>query len=407
MAQLYLLENSSKIVFTYSAVGDGTWRFSRLADCQRAKNAFVMRFKSTDTGSTSPSSSPSPSGWVLEDWATSSNERIGFPYVSLDQPRSQEQSRHSPPLGRWIVWGMNFTLTLTMPTAAPLGSPQSLEVPFATLQYAEEGRVARLEITMHAEPITDDTIEEVLRKMKAILVNLASRPEMVLLIRTDGSDAAVPAMKHVKRYLAFVQENGAEFVLVGRGCAIVLKGRSLIGSTVIGIYKMVQRLLPSPWPETTVSSLEEADAYLAGLEAELPAPEVTWWPVETQSASGLPPIRAAVTDKPAVAVPTQQPAPALQLDAPGERFDSVGTSPAVSPASHPEPCYAAVALGMSMSNVEFEERLKAEIAACQISDGTAEMMPSIRTDGATEMDGTQVRQSTSWLCGYDCIACSK
>jgi len=143
-----------------------------------------------------------------------------------------------------------------------------LQVPFATLQYHEENCIARLEVTMHNEPISDDTFEYVLSRLKGLIQNLAQRPEMILFIRSDARDSALPATRHIKRFLSFVQDNGSEFVLVGRGTAIVLRSRGLIGSSLAAVVRFVQRFFPSPWPETTVSTMEEAEEFLSGLAAD-------------------------------------------------------------------------------------------------------------------------------------------
>merc|ERR1719223_391776 len=115
---------------------------------------------------------------------------------------------------------------------------------------------------MNSTPITDESLEDVLQRFRALLQNLAQRPTMVLVIRSDARVAAVPAWRHVRRFLGFIQENGSEFVLVGRGSVIVL-GRGVLASALLGMIRMVQRLLPAPWPESTVNTMEEAQAFLS------------------------------------------------------------------------------------------------------------------------------------------------
>uniref|UniRef100_A0A7S0ALF4 Uncharacterized protein n=1 Tax=Pyrodinium bahamense TaxID=73915 RepID=A0A7S0ALF4_9DINO len=263
MSNLYFVCDRDKIVFTFSAVGDGSWRFSRLSRFHKAKGLehFVLLHDAARGSPNGP--------WVVQD-QSAKGEIIGEP-----SSRALEGwvPGRGPPLGPWLLWGSSFTLADCTPRRRPLvpDPPFPIEVPFATLNYFEQGTVARLEVTMHSAPITDDVLEQVLWRLKAVLRSLAQRPEMVLLIRSDARDAAMPAVRHVKRFLRFVQENGSEFVLVGRGNAMVLRAGGLLAASLLALLRLVQRLFPAPWPEATVTSMEAAEEFLVGLTAEAKA----------------------------------------------------------------------------------------------------------------------------------------
>lgn len=254
-ATLYLQCLFDKNVFIYTAVGDGTWRFSRHSSCQSGKNVFVLLYR--------PSADGQEAGWELQDHSVTAvgpkSKTIGTP----NPPATQDPSR--PPLGPWRVWGVTFMLTDCVPEHPPPTAPFQREFPFARINYLEEGSAARLNITMLQTAIEDDVFEDVLAQMKHLLRNLASRPHMILFIRSDAQDCPVPNLRHVRRYLAFIQENGTEFVLAGRGHAVIVRPRTLLGSTLIGIIKMVQRLLPPPWEEVIVPTTEEAETFLRSL----------------------------------------------------------------------------------------------------------------------------------------------
>jgi len=228
---------------------------------QKGLERFVLLYRSDVT----------PPAWAVQD---QSRGGINGDIIGRPAPTSQAtQDARCPPMGIWRLWGSQFTLTNCKPRHMPLDFSAlfPLQVPFATLHYYEENCIARLEVTMHNEPISDDTFEYVLSRFKGLIQNLAQRPEMILFIRSDARNSALPATRHIKRFLAFVQDNGSEFVLVGRGNAIVLRSRGFIGSSLAAIVRFVQRFFPSPWPETTVSTMEEAEEFLAGLAADAKA----------------------------------------------------------------------------------------------------------------------------------------
>lgn len=77
------------------------------------------------------------------------------------------------------------------PASPPAPGPMTIEVPFATLAFAEQGSAARLEVTMGEGAVTDEGLEQVLAKLRSILRNLASRPFMILVIRSDARQAAL------------------------------------------------------------------------------------------------------------------------------------------------------------------------------------------------------------------------
>ncbi|CAJ1410435.1 unnamed protein product [Effrenium voratum] len=159
----------------------------------------------------------------------------------------------------WTVWGCPFFLTEQVPKRQPLG-PFTFQVPFMEMSYREEEQVGHLEFLVKEAPIEDDALDQLLEELRRVLVNLARRPEMVLLLRTDARRASsMPAMRHVRKFLSFIQkEVGTECVLVGRGSAIVLVPSTLLGRAVLRLVQFVQRMLPAPYPQAIVANLAPA-----------------------------------------------------------------------------------------------------------------------------------------------------
>ncbi|CAE8657412.1 unnamed protein product [Polarella glacialis] len=257
---LYLIDDVDKLVFVFSVQQNGTWHFSRMAPFHKSQGKDNFVFLQAPVNS--------DTRWVLENQSSGAKgDVIGRPKDPGNGPAHQD--RPSPPLGPWTVWNCKFTLTAQMPTFPSLNLPVIAEVSFATLHYHEEDMIGHLEVTVKDAPIVDDALEDILNRLREILQNLSRRPEMVLVIRSDARTASIPSVRHIRRYLNFIQQEvGSECVLVGRGSAIVLVVRGLLSRTILGIVQFVQRMLPSPWPQTIVSSFEEADAFLAPLVAE-------------------------------------------------------------------------------------------------------------------------------------------
>jgi len=267
MGTLYLIDHNYRNVFIFSAEGASLWRFSRLSDLQRTKNQSNMCIVPTQTQEDDTS-------WVLEDRSAGTKSKtIGVPMMGGCS------SADHPPYGLWLLWGQyNFTLTNIAPEYSPPARPFTLALPFADVTYYEEGNIARLEIVMNVEAITDEGLEKVLAKFEEVLHSLGMRSQMVLFIRSDARKSAVPAMRHVMRFLSFVRENGPEFVLVGRGHAVILKSHGFTGRALRHLLELVQYMLPAPYPETTVSTIEEADVFLEELASRV-----------KQSSDGKPP----------------------------------------------------------------------------------------------------------------------
>jgi hypothetical protein len=248
MGDLYFIEYPGKLVYTYSRRDDGTWRMSRIAPCQNTKLVWVLLY------------SKDKASWVVQDQSPGSkSESLGLPIVAA----GVEQSPEFPPLGSWRFAGYRCEVTDSMPLHPCLDPfPATMDVPFATLRYSETGNIARLDTKVNNTVITDEALEDLLRKLANVARNLATRPAMILLLHSDGNDAAMPSFSQIRRFLAWIQENGPELFLIGRGSAIVLKPRGVIGYALVNIVRMVQRMLPPPWPEVIVNTSEEAEAFL-------------------------------------------------------------------------------------------------------------------------------------------------
>eukprot|EP00440_Ansanella_granifera_P073771 gb/GFBE01080048.1/.p1 GENE.gb/GFBE01080048.1/~~gb/GFBE01080048.1/.p1 ORF type:complete len:359 (+),score=59.39 gb/GFBE01080048.1/:1-1077(+) len=260
MAALFLFDDVDKTVFNFSPESSGVWQISRISKFhhENGKDKFVLR--QADAGSATR--------WVLEDQSSGKASIFGTPKEPGHGPSYQDHP--SPPRGKWLVWGCSFTLTDEMPRYMPIESPCTTEVPFASMHYHEEGTVAHLELLMRDAPITDDSLEQALSEMRRVLINLARRPEMVLMIRSDARQtSSVPSWRQIKRFLSFIQQEvGTECVLVGRGSAIILVPSGFLGRALLGIVQFVQRILPAPYPQTIVSTVEEADKFLEELAVE-------------------------------------------------------------------------------------------------------------------------------------------
>lgn len=271
MGELYFVETANQIVFTYSlrdevVNGRASWRFSRFAPCQKTKLVWVLRWASAaETGG--------GEGWVVQDQSPGGKQVfMGWPYPET----VSEEGSDGPPLGKWRLSNRGHVLMDGPPAYPPLKSlPIVMEAPFATLRYTEDGNVGFLEAEMKSAVITDEPLEEALQKAQQVVQNLARRSGMVLIVRANAQNAAVPAFRHVRRFLDFVKDNGPELFLTGRGSAIILRPHGLLGHTVLGIIKMVQRMLPPPWPEVIVPTEKDAAAFLAEHSApyRLPAPQ--------------------------------------------------------------------------------------------------------------------------------------
>eukprot|EP00928_Gymnodinium_smaydae_P054187 TRINITY_DN38005_c0_g1_i1.p1 TRINITY_DN38005_c0_g1~~TRINITY_DN38005_c0_g1_i1.p1 ORF type:complete len:411 (+),score=74.67 TRINITY_DN38005_c0_g1_i1:82-1314(+) len=402
MAVLYFVDQCDKSVFTYAAETQGQWRFSRLSKFHKDKGMekFIM-FE--DSGE----------GWVLQDQSLNAKgEVIGRPASGCSVSAGERgdaggellKSRHIPPLGKWLIWGAPFQLTEKEPVdSPPLTSPLDIEVPFAKLHYFERGDEARLEVLMNSTPIEDDTLEEALSNFRGILENLARRPRMILLIRSDARDCAVPSVRHIRRFLAFIKENGSEFVLVGRGHAIVLNSRGWLGSVLLQILRLVQRMFPAPWPETVVSSCEDAEAWLAKLAADEPRlPDE-----ESTSSPAAPRMHSPTSVVPALDLPTPM-APAESAE--GALAKSAVDIPAlaaaeVAPAVPEAP--AAASLRLQHEDGAGASRAGTSGAAATASDGTLSELPAEKatSTGSRALPSARSTTSSSWLlCG--CSGCN-
>lgn len=272
MGDLYFIEQPSRIVFVYSPHETNTWRLSRLAACQNKKLVWEICFhEETQT-------------WVLQDKSPSSKKEImGKPAPS----ENSAQDPQRPPLGMWYVGGYRFEVTDSMPWQAPLDPLPHIEAPFATVQYSENGNIGRLETKMNSTAITDEALEDLLSRISELVYNLGRRPTMVLTLYSDAQDAAVPSIKQVRRFLDWIQENGPQLFLIGRGSAIILRPTGILGYTLVGLIKMVQRMLPPPWPEAIVASAAEAEAFLEEHSRQYKAAAEVVAPLPTMS-SGNP-----------------------------------------------------------------------------------------------------------------------
>jgi len=203
-------------------------------------------------------------GWGVED--VSPGAKLATPMLLPDAPKEM-QSEATPPLGSWTATGTNkleFELMDVLPCPPKaLILPVLLETSFVTLHYSEEGNVGLLILTAHKPAIKDSDVDAFMKCMKELMLNVAARPEMVVLLQLVLQDAAVPTMRHIRRLIAYVTHDIGECLfLCCRGNAIVIKPLSLVAKGVIRVVKMIEKMLPAPWPDCIVSDTAAAEAFL-------------------------------------------------------------------------------------------------------------------------------------------------
>lgn len=263
---LYFVEDESSKVWACSPAGrEREWQLERPAPRQRArKGAQVLRFLAEARAGSRAR------GWVVEDLAPDGQigDVIGEPAPEEGAAMELAEDPTCPPLGAWLLSGRRHTLTSEAPEPRPLHVPLTVEVAFAAAQYSEAGNTGRLELTLRRVPASDEALEELLGRLAEVAHSLAERPGVILFIRIDAREAAAPSLRHLMRLRAFLTELSPELAGVGRGCCIVVRTSGKRGALRRATAHAIQRALPMPWPRRIVSGLEEADAFLAHLEAE-------------------------------------------------------------------------------------------------------------------------------------------
>lgn len=229
--------------------GDGTWINARVPQAHRDSNKMVLTRE--------------PEGWVVKRTGKGAGSRTL--YKPAAEPADDPEQ---PPLGEWRGCTGNVTCTLTDDEPPSPSETISLEALFADIGYVETGNVAQVNLQMRSTPITDESFAAFEAGLKGMLIRLAQRPYMTLFFRLHIQDASVPAMRHVKKFMSFAQENGWMLDMLIRGIAIVLDARGITGNALQSVVKMVMRLLPAPWPNQIVPSIAKADALIAELAAE-------------------------------------------------------------------------------------------------------------------------------------------
>mmetsp|Transcript_64622 Transcript_64622/g.171074 ORF Transcript_64622/g.171074 Transcript_64622/m.171074 type:complete len:368 (-) Transcript_64622:93-1196(-) len=248
--RLYLQRKLDRVIHIFAPWGDGGWRMIRIPPKQERKVIFMLR--------------RGKHGWGVED--VSPGAKLATPMLLPDAPKEM-QSEATPPLGPWTATGTNkleFELMDILPCPPKaLILPVLLETSFVTLDYSEEDNVGLLILTAHKSAIKDSDVDAVMKCMKELMLNVAARPEMVVLLQLVLQDAAVPTMRHIRRLIAYVTHDIGECLfLCCRGNAMVIKPQSLVAKSVIRVVRMVEKMLPAPWPDCIVSDAAAARAFL-------------------------------------------------------------------------------------------------------------------------------------------------
>jgi len=257
MQDLYLIRRSDESVWVYSPCGQNRWQLSRLSAVQLTKVKHVLCH--------------GPKGWSVQDQSPGKHGGSSCLIVPAGgqgvTPQSGTLADSTPPMGLWRSSDgkCEYTLSDSFPHCPPLELPFVVEEPFITVRFLEASSVSRLEIKFTNKALTDDGMERVFAKLTDMLLNLAKRPETSMYIVCDLRDAAVPGMRHVRRFMAFAHERGDIMDLFIRGNAIILKPSGFVGSALVHIIKMLQKVLQAAWPETIAPNEEEGNKFLAQL----------------------------------------------------------------------------------------------------------------------------------------------
>jgi len=267
MPDFYLVRCADGTVSGFSEQGHGKWFNTRLPQLMASKTRHVLHHGAQ--------------GWLVQDQSPGMH---GSCCIAVPIADHAHEDGAQPPTGSW--WSADgrteYMLTSARPTYPPMDSQMSIEVPFVRCTFTREGPASRMDVRMFNRPITDECLDKMLPWGKTVLLELGRRPEMFLMLMTDLTESGVPAMKHVKRFMAWAKEVGDLMNLSIRGNAIVLKPTGFMGQALVGIIKMLQRILQATWPETLVPTREEADTFLAQHQ-----------PVSDSVATGLDPAEAA------------------------------------------------------------------------------------------------------------------
>lgn len=244
MATLYLVHQTCGQVMTFTEAGDNTWHMTRLPSQQAAKVHIIMSF--------------GRHGWHIKEGGVKIQASTLL----------AEQDPRVPPLGAWegvssgIAWTGHWTLQAEKPELPALEMISMASKSFTLETLTLEDHVVRVDLRMHREALSDQDVENCIETIRHGVKELAMRPEYTLLFSFQLQDAAIPAMRHVKRLVALSHEIGHLLFLVARGSAIILRPHGFLGAAMVAIVRFVQSHAAAPWPETIVRSMAEANDFL-------------------------------------------------------------------------------------------------------------------------------------------------
>jgi len=249
---LFLID-AKGFVFTLSPAEENIWFFSRLPPGLLKQLKHVLLWWGDS--------------WRIVDFSPGTK-----PYVLHSPAHGVEQTRSRPPLGSWLAMtGEQLTLLDCVPAQPPLEFPIIIERAFASVNAFEEGGLVWLTVTIKSEPISDDLFEPFFSELTLLMESLAQRPETVVFLKFSLQHAAIPALRHVKRFVKWATDTGLALVLVTRAMAIVLNPQGLAGRMLMGVVKMVLTCAPSPWANCILPTDESAAQWFAEQAAALEA----------------------------------------------------------------------------------------------------------------------------------------
>jgi len=250
---LFLTRDKDNLCFVFSPIDQNRWRASRVPQLKKESECRDVLLQT-------------PSGdWVVEERGPKAG-----PDSSWRRLVPSEAVANGSPLGVYKRPDDGSTFQMRdISSASSFASPTVIKKDFVTVIFESVGDVWKMENTFHNVTVTDAKLGELLAEVKDVLMALARRPYCVLFIYTSAQNAAVAGMTQIKQFMNWIHNEAGIFMYtLCRGHAIILKPTGYFGMAVLNLIKMVQRLMPPPWPDAIVPSADAAVEFMRPLRKE-------------------------------------------------------------------------------------------------------------------------------------------